>query len=307
MSGRRLRMRRAERGAALLAVLGLVVLLGGLATVGLSRLGAATDLSHAARAGAAARMAASAGIAAAQALALPKRAAARTDPATWGQPEWLDLGGATAEIRFAEAPNCFNLNSLAQRREGRAGDPEPMRAGGADFARLLRAAGLGLIEAEALGRRTAAMVGGRGVLLADPSEWLEVPGVTPELYARVAPLLCALPNRDPMPLNVQRLSRRDLPILAGLGFDEARARAALAGQPGGFSSVSRFWQAMGTSEGETEAAAAAGVSSRYVEVHVIGRAMGAEAHRLVLLDSAAQPARVVAARWLVPPAQGSGA
>ena len=299
--------RPSERGAALLAVLGLVVLLGGLASVGLSRLQAATALSGTASAAAEARMAAAAGTAAARSLALPWRAAARNDPQGAAEPVLLDLGEASVEIGFREAPNCFNLNSLAQRREGQAETPGPMRAGAQDFARLLRAVGVPLMEADALARATAARVGGQGVLLADPSEWLDVPGVTPALLARVGPLLCTLPNRDPAPVNVRRLARSDLPILAGLGFDESRAREALASQPGGFSSASSFWQAMGTSEAETQAAAAAGVSSRYVEARIIGRAMGAEAHRRVLLDSAVQPARVVAARWLAPPAEAPGA
>jgi general secretion pathway protein K len=255
-------------------------------------------------------MAASAGIAAAQGLALPVRAAARLDPSVWAEPIHLPLGDARAEIRFAEGANCFNLNSLAVRRDNRGGPPEAGRAGAADFARLLRAAGVPLMEAEAVARTTAAVIGGRGALLADPTEWLETPGVSAQMFARVRPLLCTLPNRESAPINVNRIRREELPLLAGLGFDAGRAAEALASRPaGGWSSVSTFWQAMGSSEAESEAVAGAGMSSRYVVVDVIGRAGGAEAHRRVILDASAQPARVVASEWRAPPvpAQGPGA
>ncbi|MFN3592155.1 MAG: hypothetical protein ACK4TG_08200, partial [Thermaurantiacus sp.] len=83
-----------ERGAALLAVLGLVLLLGGLATIGLGRLKAATDLAMISAGQAEARAAASAGVAAAVALSLPIRAAARQDPAILRTPIMLTFGEA---------------------------------------------------------------------------------------------------------------------------------------------------------------------------------------------------------------------
>jgi len=297
-----------ERGAALLAVLGLVLMLGGLASAGLARLADAADRSLAAAAQAEANMAASAGMAAAAGLALPLRAAALQDPDLWRRPVRLALGEARVEIRFEEMANCFNLNSLTRRRDDRDRPPEAGRTGAPDLARLLRAAGVPLIEADSIARATAALVAGRGALLADPSEWLEVPGVTPALFERLRPLLCTLPFREAAPVNVNRLTRQQVPLLVGLGFEEGRAREAIAARPaGGWQGVSGFWQAIGSSEAEATAAAGAGVSSRFLVAEVTGRVGPAEAHRRVILDATAQPARVVAAEWLPPRHDGAPA
>jgi general secretion pathway protein K len=292
------RGKRHERGAALLAVLGLVLLLGGLATVGLGRLQAATDLAMVSASQAEARVAASAGVTAAAAMALPIRAAARQDPSILREPVQLMVGTARVTLRFADAPNCFNLNSLGRRTEGADGRPGAARLGAADFARLLRGAGVPLMEADSIARTTADMIGGRGILLADPAEWRQVPGVTEALWARVGPTLCALPNREPTPINVNLLSARDVPLLSALGFDENVAREVLGSRSGGWTSASGFWQAMGTSETETSAGVGAGVSSRYLEVLVESEIAGAVAVRRVLFDASRQPATVVSSEWL---------
>lgn len=291
-------LRTSERGAALLAVLGLVLLLGGLASLGLDRLRAATDLAMVSAGEAEARAAASAGVAAAAALALPVRAAARQDPALLRQPVELAIGEARVTLRFADAPNCFNLNSLGRRRTQDGGPPEAARLGAADFARLLRGVGVPLMEAETIANATADMVGGRGILFADPAEWRTVPGVTDALWARVSPLICTRPNREPTALNVTLLTGRDTPLLAALGFDETRAREALGSRSGGWSSSSGFWQAMGTSETETSSGVGVGISSRYLAVEVEAEAAGARAVRRVLFDASRQPAAVVSSEWV---------
>src|SRR3546814_7515548 len=83
--------------------------------------------------------------------------------------------------------------------------------------------------------------------MADVSELRAVRGVTPKIYARLRPWVCALPVTDPVKLNVNTLAPEQAPLVAMLLPGEitiAEARAVLAARPaGGYGSSVRFWEA----------------------------------------------------------------
>src|SRR3546814_10035003 len=65
--------------------------------------------------------------------------------------------------------------------------------------------------------------------MADVSELRAVRGVTPKIYARIKPWICALPVTDPVKLNVNTLAPEQAPLVAMLLPGEittAEARAA---------------------------------------------------------------------------------
>src|SRR3546814_7331354 len=82
--------------------------------------------------------------------------------------------------------------------------------------------------------------------MADVSELRAVRGVTPKIYARIKPWICALPVTDPVKLNVNTLAPEQAPLVAMLLPGEittAEARAVLAARPaGGYGSSVRFWE-----------------------------------------------------------------
>src|SRR3546814_12207092 len=85
--------------------------------------------------------------------------------------------------------------------------------------------------------------------MADVSELRAVRGVTPKIYARLRPWICALPVTDPVKLNVNTLAPEQAPLVAMLLPGEitiAEARAVLAARPaGGHGSSVRFWEEIG--------------------------------------------------------------
>src|SRR3546814_16200084 len=83
--------------------------------------------------------------------------------------------------------------------------------------------------------------------MADVSELRAVRGVTPKIYARLRPWICALPVTDPVKLNVNTLAPEQAPLVAMMlpgAITIAEARAVLAARPaGGYGSSVRFWAA----------------------------------------------------------------
>lgn len=291
---------RSERGAALLAVLAMVVLLAGFATVGLERLQAAGSRISDAQARAEAQLLASAATSTAAGLTGTLKARLRLQPTLLDQPIELPTSGGTVTLRFAEGGNCFNLNALAAPPRA---DPS-MRAPRAaarpqDFARLLGAVGIPVLEANSIAEATAASLARTGQLWADSSEWRLIPGVTDRHWLLAGPLLCALPSRDQTTINLNSLTSRDAPILAamGLGADEAR-RAVSARPAGGWGSSADF---MGQSGSRLEDGGALadqlGTSSRWMRITLVATTPRARVTREILLDTIQQPAEVVFSRW----------
>ncbi len=287
---------RRERGAALLAVLAMVLLLASFASLGLARLRAATDRVSDADSRALAANAATSGANAALQLASQWQAENRRNGRQ--RAIRIDTGAGTAELRFRNAGNCFNLNSLRAAASPAVNGNAQATPG--DFARLLTAAGIPPFEAGPLAEATASRLRQTAVLWADASEWLTVDGVTAAHWALAGPLLCALPNREAMAINLNELTAAQAPLLASAGLDLDEARRALAARPGdGWNSAGEFWrQASGGGVPQTAMAQAAGASSRWLTVDLVARSGDASVRRQLLLDTARRPARIASVRWI---------
>ncbi len=283
-----------ERGAALMAVLVMLALLSGLATIGLNRLRAATATARESAELADAQFAAAAATAVAQSLLARVRASAGRDMTAIARPIAFTLAGRQVTVRFADAGACFNLNTLAA---------SAVADGAAkSLATLLSGSGLGPVEAARVAAASRAALGGRGILLADPSEWQARVALPPEAFARVRRHLCTLPTMEPAPFNVNALTQEDLPLLLALGLPRERAVQALGNRPeGGWRSMSDFWGREGeTNDPADSTARLAGTTSRWYTASVTVETPAFRIERRLLLDSAATPARVARADWLPP-------
>ncbi|MFN4175686.1 type II secretion system minor pseudopilin GspK [Phenylobacterium sp.] len=170
------------------------------------------------------------------------------------------VDGGVIQARLVDAGDCFNLNSVAQ------GPPEGLRRrdeGVRQFVNLAEVVGLAPRQAEMLaaalvdwidadplresgGAEDEAYDGYRtaGTLLAERSELRAIRGFTPEVYARLKPYVCALPNAEPAPININTLTEDQAPLLAMLAAEPmslASARTVIAARPSaGWNDVSDF-------------------------------------------------------------------
>jgi general secretion pathway protein K len=264
--------KQSERGAALLSVLLMVAVLAVIAATTLDRLALSTKLSGNGNALAQARMFtyAAESIAAARIEDLIARDAAQTTLAGgWlGKEQALPIpvGAATATVR--DAGNCFNLNSLVSDTEG----TYQASATGQDqftslmvvlginegFARPVAAAAADWVDSDGTplqnGAEDDAYRGAAKPYLAanrlyvHPSELRAVEGVTPAIYAKLRGWICALPEAELSPLNVNTLLPEQAPLLAMLfapnRLSPTAARSYLAKRPAsGYGSLIRFWEA----------------------------------------------------------------
>lgn len=288
-----------ERGAALLAVLAMVVLLSGFATVGLSRLKAAGERVGAAQAQAEAQLLASTGVNVAVSIISRLKAQSRNNLAVLQAPLTFDLPGGKVTARFGEGGNCFNLNSLARPPASVSTGEIPAAARPQDFARLLTAAGIPLMEANTIAQATANRLAQTGQLWADASEWAAIPGVTAQHWALAGPLLCALPSRETSALNINSLTPEKAPLLAAMGLGADEARRAIAARPAaGWASTADF---MGSSGNRTQAGEDTieqlGTSTRWMTVAIEVETPRIRIARELLVDTLEQPAAVVSSRW----------
>lgn len=261
-----------ERGAALLSVLLMVAVLAVIAATTLDRLALSAKLSVNGNALAQARMFsyAAENIAAARIEDLVTRDAAQTtlDGDWLGKEQKLPIpvGSATAKVR--DGGNCFNLNSLVNEAEGRnlasatgqeqfsslmvilgidEGNARAIAAAAADWADSDSLALQNGAEDEAY-RATATPYLTANHLFAHPSEIRAVKGVTPAIYAKLRGWICALPEAELSPLNVNTLLPEQAPLLVMLfppgRMNVATARSHLAKRPtSGYGSLIRFWEA----------------------------------------------------------------
>lgn len=296
-----LRFPAAERGAALLTVLALVVLLAGFATIWLDRLKAAGTRVTEAEARSEAQLLASGATATASAMAASLKARLRLQPDLLDKPIEMEMPGGRVSLRFAEGGNCFNLNALAAPPpvDSSMARPQP-EARPQDLARLLGAVGIPAAEAAGVAQGTAARLAQTGQLWADASEWTTIPGVTQRHWDLAGPLLCALPTRERASVNLNSLTAAQAPILASLGMGADQARIAVSARPaGGWASANDF---IGRSGGSTDSAgdmeAQIGTSTRWMRVEVVAETPRARVTRDLLIDTIQLPAEVVFSRWV---------
>lgn len=321
-------MKPSERGAALLTVLMLVSVMAMLSASALERLRVATRL--AANAGAidqarAYAMAAE-GIALSRITNLVEADPARTPLAGgWnGRETDLPLPGGAAVAVVRDGGNCFNLNSVVT---GQIGQPLMARPQGANqfialmsfldidagAARQVAAALTDWIDSDLApqpgGAEDQDYAGGDvpyrtgNTLLADPSELRAVAGVTPEIYEKLRPWVCALPTTDLSPINVNTLAPEQAPLLAMLmpeTLPPERARALLlARPPAGFESGYTFWRSAAAKGvvpgGDVEAQT--GVRTRWFALGLRVRLGESEVQETALIDAGMPPAKLVRRSW----------
>lgn len=261
-----------ERGAALLSVLLMVAVLAVIAATTLDRLALSTKLSGNGNALAQARMFsyAAESIAAARIEDLVARDAAQTTlEGGWlGKEQILPIPVGTATATVRDAGNCFNLNSLVIEAEGTY---RSSAIGQEQMASLMVVLGINENAARAVAAAAADWADSdmtplpngaeddvyRGAAkpylaanrpYAHPSELRAVKGVTPAIYAKLRGWICALPEAELSPLNVNTLLPEQAPLLAMLfppnKLSPTTARSHLAKRPpSGYGSLIRFWEA----------------------------------------------------------------
>ncbi|ASD25884.1 general secretion pathway protein GspK [Brevundimonas diminuta] len=319
---------RDRRGMALLTVLLLVAVMAALCVVLLD------DVRFSVRRTTNAESQAQAQAFAAGAEALARRRLSdlvRADPArTPLQPQWngrvfalpLEEGEGRAVIR--DGQSCFNLNSLVL---GQGEDLIARPEGAAQFIALGEALGLprgrmsavaaaltdwmdGDDEVAAQGAEDAAYASRStpyrtgGVMLAEVSELRAVAGVDDELYRRLRPHLCALPEARLLLLNVNTLEPQDAVLLVAISRGVVglnAAKAAIAARPAtGWSSPDAFWAqpALSGVVVDEEAKGQITLATRYFDLRVEIEHGDARAVRTALIHVAPDGvARTVIRRW----------
>lgn len=318
-----------ERGAALLAVLVLVVIMSAIAAGAFERLRLSTAM---AMNGAALDQARGYALGVEDLLALRIDDLANEDSyvttlaGDWnGTARRIPLPGeglAVGTIR--DGGNCFNLNSLVQGDVGAVlvqrpaaieqfvalmtvvGLPEPA-------ARRVAAAAADWIDSDSetgpQGAEDSAYAGGEPVyrtgntLLADPSELRAVAGVTPEIYRQLRPYLCALPAADMSAINVNTLLPRDAPLLAMFAPGRTRVdrvRGLIGARPpGGWRNTYDFWRSAEQAGLETsvDPMSQLQLKTYWFTIDLDVAFEGAEMEEWALVDARLAPAKVVARRW----------
>lgn len=318
-----------ERGAALLAVLLLVSVMGALAATALERLRLSTALAVN---NAALDQARAFAVGVESLLALKADDVIALDPEKttlaggWnGQTRTIPMpSGGLVQATIRDGGNCFNINSVAEGRTPTALTP---RGAGIDqLTNLLRVLDVPDREARRIAEAAGDWVdsganrsregaedpdyaGGESgyragnTLFAEVSELRAVAGMTPEIYERVRPWLCALPVAELSPINVNTLSPDQAPLLAMLAPEQIpveRARQILASRPAaGWSYAVDFWR-MPALQGVNlplDVQMQPQLRTRWFALDIQVELQGAELNETALVDARVAPARVVVRRW----------
>lgn len=324
--------RTRERGAALLTVLLLVAVVGALSALALDHLRIATrlgaNMAAIDQARGLAMAAETAAIGRVNALLTRDGARVTLDGGWADRPVPFPVPEGSAVVRVRDAGNCFNLNGLVtQAPDGRL---VARIASIEQFRRLMSLIGIGDRDARAIAAASADWIdtdsdplpGGAedgayadarprylpaNTLMADVSELRAVRDVTPALYEKLSPWLCALPIARPSRININTLAPDHAALLAAMlpeGVDPGRVRAALSARPaGGFASAGAFWQSLaqgGLTTGP-EVAQQSGVTTQWFALDAEVALGGAELRQIALIDASRPPqARVVARAWSDP-------
>jgi general secretion pathway protein K len=202
----------------------------------------------------------------------------------------LPVERGSAALRFADASRCFNVNALID-NTGAAVPDEKAR-----FVALLEAIGAGGNEAQAVAdavtdfldeNSTVEAQGAEdnfytalttpfrtaGGPIAAVSELRAVEGVTREVYARIAPFLCARERGQKIEINVNALRPEDAPLIYAITrgtWPLADIRAHIGERPpGGWQpDATPFWAPFANPSGFS-LTGAAGIRSTWVEARVL--------------------------------------
>ncbi|HTH27923.1 MAG TPA: type II secretion system minor pseudopilin GspK [Sphingobium sp.] len=323
---KRVFIRPGEQGAALLTVLLLVAIMSVITAVVLERLTIASRMTQNGVGGDQARamLLAGEGIAALKLGDVVKARPGRTTLAG----DWLNTGqsvavpGGSIFVRIADAGNCFNVNSLVAGTETYAARPAGVR----QFVALMRllavpqdvAERIAVSVADWIDSDTVPAGGGAedsfyqqlpvtyrtaGGLIADPSELRVIHGMTPAVYSRLRPWLCALPVADLSPININTLLPDQGILLAMLTdgkLSPETARQLLARRPAdGYGSLVTFWAQPAVSglDLPSEVTEQTRLTSRWFAVDLRVNQAGADVSETALFDAQNAPARLIRRRW----------
>ncbi len=323
------RVSERERGAALLAVLLLVAVTGAIAAAMVEDLRLSRGVALNATARDQGRLFAD-GVEQLALLTIDDRVRDNPERTTlagnWnGATRTIQLpGGGSADVTVRDGANCFNLNSVV---DGQPGHPFVRRASGvAEFVGLMLALQVPESDARRIAEAAADWVdsdmvaapGGAedeayasgpapyrtgNTLFADPGEIRALAGMTPEIFARLRPWLCAMPTNDLSPINVNTLGVEQAPLLAMLApgqISPDRARAVIAQRPsGGWGNQVEFWRVEAMSELTVplDVRVQPQMKTNWFALDVRVRLMGREYRENVLVDARLQPSRIVQRRW----------
>lgn len=260
-----------ERGAALLAVLLFVGVMGAIAALLLERTRTATQLvsNLLAREQAIGLWLIAESLAVQRIYSIVQTGDRATRGGGWqGQPITVLLPGGTASITPRDGGNCFNLGSLVMQTSPESLVTRPLAV--AQFSNLMltidipapRAQNIAAAAADWIdsddrpsplgaedSRYTSQRYRTAATLMFDTTELRAVTGVDAALFARLQPFVCALPVAELSPINPNTLLPAQAPLLAMLlpetmGPPLARlamARRIIAARPAaGWGSVAEF-------------------------------------------------------------------
>ncbi|MBT2187158.1 type II secretion system minor pseudopilin GspK [Sphingobium nicotianae] len=329
-----------ERGAALLTVLLLVAILSVVTAVALERLTIASRMTRnivSADQGRAYLLSAEE-MAATRIGDLVKLRPDRTTlEGGWlGRDQLIAVPGGTVAARMIDRGNCFNLNSLVSgpdngpdSQDGVPADDASLVArpeGIAQFAALMRLLGIDQGAAQQIAVSAADWIdsdinpGNGGAedqyyagltpayraangLVADPSELLMVSSVTPDIYQRIRPWLCALPTTRMSPININTLLPAQAVLLAMLAPDKLaleQARQVLAQRPlEGYGSLGAFTAQPAIARLALNETVTGQLvqKTRWFEVALRADLGGDEVEETVLIDAGGQKVHLVRRQW----------
>jgi general secretion pathway protein K len=233
-------------------------------------------------------------------------------------------GGGVAEARLRDGGNCFNVNSVVE------GEPQTRLvrrpSGVLEFEGLMTLLGASEADAGRIAEAAADWVDSDSVpgpagaedaayaegpdpyrtgnsFFAEPGEVRALAGMSPELYARVRPWLCALPVSDLSPLNINTLTPDQAPLLAMLAPGQislAEARRVIAGRPSsGWSNQVEFWRldAMRRLAVPLDVQLQPQLRTGWFALDLRVAVGESEFSEAALADARLQPSRVVARSW----------
>lgn len=312
-----------ERGAALLTVLMLVAVIGVIAAASLEKLKLQTHLSINMAAIDQARHYAYAGEAIAKTRISDLSSADRQVTVAG---DWLDritpfpVDNGTAFVRVSDGGNCFNLNSLVS--QSAAGERVVRPLAIRQFEALMTLIGVQPRTASGIAQASADWIDSDSVpepggaedetyarapvpyraanaLMADVSELKTVAGVSPAIYERIRPWVCALPLAELSPLNVNTLRPNQAPLVAMLmpgALNVATAQRMIDERPAsGYSAIENFWAkpALRGLSPPLEVMAQTQVKTRWFALGMQVELGGAALTETALIDGAMNPAKIV--------------
>lgn len=316
-----------ERGAALLTVLMLVAVIGVIAASSLERLKLQTRLAINMAAIDQARHFAYAG----EAITVSRiRQVIDRDRAMTVSGQWLErampfpIDGGTAIARVSDGGNCFNLNGLVVKTADGMLATRPLAVRQFESLMLLvgverRSAGsIALAAADWIDTDSIPQPGGAedntyanaptpyrtgNDLMADVTELKSVAGVSPEIFARLRPWLCALPQAELSPININTLRRDQAPLISMLlpgSLPVSLAQRMIDERPeGGYSAVEIFWSkpALRGLSPSLEVQAQTQVKTRWFVLRMQIDMGGAELTETALIDAGLGRPKVVRRSW----------